>query len=112
MIFTHYREDRHQDHRLVSELTYKTFRDHLVLEYEIMKVDGDLGNPNVYVALDATTVDRKVRLLDDCFGSQRDRRWFSEAAFRGLAACGASSPARRAGTPRRSTGASWCSDHR
>jgi LmbE family N-acetylglucosaminyl deacetylase len=84
LIFTHYREDRHQDHRLVSDLTYQTFRDHLVLEYEIMKVDGDLGNPNVYVGLDAKTVDRKVRLLDDCFGSQRDRRWFSEDAFRGL----------------------------
>ena len=53
LIFTHYRDDRHQDHRLVSELTYNTFRDHLVLEYEIMKIDGDLGNPNVYVPLDA-----------------------------------------------------------
>ena len=84
LVLTHYREDRHQDHRLVSDLTYQTFRDHLVLEYEIMKVDGDLGNPNVYVGLDAKTVDRKVRLLDDCFGSQRDRRWFSEDAFRGL----------------------------
>jgi LmbE family N-acetylglucosaminyl deacetylase len=84
LIFTHYRDDRHQDHRLVSELTYNTWRDHLVLEYEVMKVDGDVGNPNVYVGLDARTVDRKVRLLDACYGTQRDKRWFSEDAFRGL----------------------------
>jgi hypothetical protein len=55
-----------------------------VLEYEVMKIDGDLGNPNVYVPLDAATVDRKVRLLEDCFGTQRDKRWFSEDAFRSL----------------------------
>jgi len=84
LIFTHYRHDRHQDHRLVSELTYNTFRDHLIFEYEIMKIDGDLGNPNVYVPLDRATVDRKVRLLADCFGTQRDKRWFSEDAFRAL----------------------------
>ena len=82
LVFTHYREDRHQDHRFVSELTYNTFRDHLVLEYEILKIDGDLGNPNVYVPLDAATVRRKIRLLTDCFGTQRDKRWFSEDAFR------------------------------
>jgi LmbE family N-acetylglucosaminyl deacetylase len=84
LIFTHYRNDRHQDHRLVSDLTYNTWRDHLVLEYEIMKTDGDLGNPNVYVSLDAETVDRKVALLDECYGSQRDKRWFSEDVFRSL----------------------------
>jgi LmbE family N-acetylglucosaminyl deacetylase len=84
LIFTHYRDDRHQDHRFVSDLTYNTWRDHLVLEYEVMKVDGDLGNPNVYVALDAETVSRKVNLLGECFGTQRDKRWFSEDAFRGL----------------------------
>jgi len=84
LVFTHYRADRHQDHRLVSDLTYNTFRDHLVLEYEVMKTDGDLGNPNVYVPLDEATVRRKTRLLDDCFGTQRDKRWFSEDAFRGL----------------------------
>jgi LmbE family N-acetylglucosaminyl deacetylase len=84
LIFTHYRHDLHQDHRFVSELTYNTFRDHLVLEYEILKIDGDLGNPNVYVSLDAATVNRKLRLLEDCFGSQRDKRWFSEEVFRGL----------------------------
>jgi LmbE family N-acetylglucosaminyl deacetylase len=84
VIFTHYRHDRHQDHRLVSELTYNTFRDHLIFEYEIVKLDGDIGNPNVYVPLDATTVRRKISLLMDCFGTQRDKRWFSEDVFRGL----------------------------
>jgi LmbE family N-acetylglucosaminyl deacetylase len=84
VILTHYRDDRHQDHRLVSELTYNTFRDHLIFEYEIMKIDGDLGRPNVYVPLDAATVNRKIKLLADCFGSQRDKRWFNEEAFRSL----------------------------
>ena len=84
VVFTHNRADRHQDHRLVSELTYNTFRNHLVLEYEIFKVDGDLGQPNTYVPLSAATVRRKVSLLEACFGSQRDRRWFSEDAFRAL----------------------------
>jgi LmbE family N-acetylglucosaminyl deacetylase len=84
VVLTHYRDDRHQDHRLVSELTYNTFRDHLVLEYEIIKLDGDIGNPNVYVALDAATVRRKVQLLTAGFGSQRDKRWFGEDVFRGL----------------------------
>jgi LmbE family N-acetylglucosaminyl deacetylase len=84
VVFTHQRHDRHQDHRLVSDLTFNTFRDHLVLEYEIMKSDGDLGQPNVYVPLDEATVGRKLRILGDCFGSQRDRRWFSDDVFRGL----------------------------
>lgn len=84
VVFTHYRDDRHQDHRLVSELTYNTFRDHLVLEYEIIKLDGDIGNPNFYVPVDDATVGRKIRLLMDAFGTQRDKRWFSEDVFRGL----------------------------
>jgi LmbE family N-acetylglucosaminyl deacetylase len=84
LVFTHYRNDLHQDHRLVSELTYNAFRDHLIFEYEIMKLDGDIGNPNLYVSLDAATVRRKVRLLMDCFGSQRDKRWFTEDVFLGL----------------------------
>jgi LmbE family N-acetylglucosaminyl deacetylase len=84
LVLTHYREDRHQDHRLVSDLTYNTFRDQLVLEYEVMKIDGDLGHPNVYVPLDEAAVRRKVALLEACFGTQRDKRWFSEDAFRGL----------------------------
>jgi LmbE family N-acetylglucosaminyl deacetylase len=84
LILTHWGQDRHQDHRLVSELTFSTFRDHLVLEYEIMKVDGDLGRPAFYVPLTAPLVSRKVRLLEACFGSQRSRRWFAEDAFRAL----------------------------
>ena len=84
LVLTHYRDDRHQDHRLVSELTYNTFRDHLVLEYEIIKLDGDIGNPNVYVALDAATVRRKISLLMQGFASQRDRRWFTEDVFQGV----------------------------
>jgi LmbE family N-acetylglucosaminyl deacetylase len=84
LVLTHHREDRHQDHRLVSDLTWNTFRDHLVLEYEIMKVDGDLSRPNVYVALDEATVARKLQVLSGAFGTQRDKRWFSEDAFRGL----------------------------
>jgi LmbE family N-acetylglucosaminyl deacetylase len=84
IVFTHYREDRHQDHRLLSELTYNTFRDHLIFEYEIIKLDGDIGNPNVYVSLDAATVRRKVKLIMDAFGTQRDKRWFTEDVFRGL----------------------------
>jgi LmbE family N-acetylglucosaminyl deacetylase len=84
LVLTHYREDRHQDHRLVSDLTYNTFRDHLVLEYEILKVDGDLGRPNVYVPLGPATVRRKVAILEASFGSQRNRRWFNEEAFRAL----------------------------
>jgi len=84
LVLTHHREDRHQDHRLVSDLTYNTFRDHLVLEYEIFKTDGDLGRPNVYLPLSPATVKRKLSVLERCFGSQRDRRWFSEDVFRAL----------------------------
>lgn len=84
VIFTHYRGDRHQDHRLVSELTWNTFRDHLILEYEVPKYDGDLGSPNCYVPLDDETCREKTRFLLDVFASQRDRRWFAEETFRGL----------------------------
>jgi LmbE family N-acetylglucosaminyl deacetylase len=84
LILTHYRDDRHQDHRLTSELTYNTFRDHLILEYEVIKKDGDLGRPNTYVNLDEESVQRKVKLLMEGFGSQRDKSWFSEDTFLGL----------------------------
>lgn len=84
LVFTHHRQDRHQDHRLVSELTYNTFRDHLVLEYEILKIDGDLGQPNLFVPLPQKVVKRKVAILEKSFGSQRDRRWFTEDAFLAL----------------------------
>jgi LmbE family N-acetylglucosaminyl deacetylase len=84
LIFTHYRADLHQDHRLVSELTWNTFRDHLILEYEIPKFDGDLGSPNVFVHLDQALCRRKIDNLVRRFPSQADRRWFSEDTFRAI----------------------------
>lgn len=84
VVFTHYREDRHQDHRLVSDLTWNTFRRNLILEYEIPKYDGDLGSPNLFVALDEDTAQRKVEALIRHFPSQRSRHWFDEQAFWGL----------------------------
>jgi LmbE family N-acetylglucosaminyl deacetylase len=84
LIFTHCRDDRHQDHRVVSDLTWNTFRDHMILEYEIPKYDGDLATPNLYVALGETTAERKVGLLLEHFPSQRSRPWFDADTFRGL----------------------------
>ena len=84
LVLTHTRDDLHQDHRLVCDLTWNTFRDHLVLEYEIPKYDGDLGRPNTYVALDDDVVARKLELLDAHFGSQRSKDWFDDGVFRGL----------------------------
>ncbi len=84
LIFTHHRKDAHQDHRLVSELTWNLFRDHLILEYEIPKYDGDLGKPNLYVPLDLPTADRKVRILLQTFESQANKHWFSDETFRSL----------------------------
>jgi LmbE family N-acetylglucosaminyl deacetylase len=84
LILTHYRADLHQDHRLVSELTWNTFRDHLILEFEIPKYDGDLGAPNVFVPLSAAHAARKIESVMDAFASQRGRRWFSEDTFRAL----------------------------
>jgi len=81
LIFTHYRNDLHQDHRLIGELTWNTFRDHVILEYEVPKYDGDFGSPNVFVPLDASRCRRKIELLMTHFASQRDRRWFSEDLF-------------------------------
>jgi len=84
LIFTHYRHDLHQDHRLVCELTWNTFRDHLILEYEVPKYDGDLGRPNVFVHLDQATADRKVAHVLEHFPSQTVRRWFTDDLFRSL----------------------------
>jgi LmbE family N-acetylglucosaminyl deacetylase len=84
LILTHRRGDLHQDHRLVAELTWNTFRNHLILEYEIPKVDGDLGVPNFFVHLDDETCDRKTAWLMEHFASQRDHRWFTEDLFRSL----------------------------
>jgi LmbE family N-acetylglucosaminyl deacetylase len=84
LVFTHYRDDRHQDHRLVSDLTWNTFRDHLVLEYEIPKYDGDLGTPNLFVPIDEDICSRKVRNLVEHFRSQGGKRWFDEQTFLSL----------------------------
>jgi LmbE family N-acetylglucosaminyl deacetylase len=84
LVFTHYRKDLHQDHRLLNELTWNTFRNHFVLEYEIPKYDGDLGSPNVFVPLDESTCKRKAELLDRAFQTQRSKHWFSEGTFLAL----------------------------
>jgi LmbE family N-acetylglucosaminyl deacetylase len=81
VIFTHYRHDLHQDHKLISELTWNTFRDHLILEYEIMKYDGDLGIPNFFVPLDQRTCRMKIEMILETFKSQAHHQWFSEDAF-------------------------------
>ena len=84
LVLTHTRDDLHQDHRLVCELTWNTFRDHLILEYEVPKWDGDLGRPNVYVPLGEEHVERKLALLASQFDSQRGKDWFDPDVFRGL----------------------------
>jgi LmbE family N-acetylglucosaminyl deacetylase len=84
VVFTHYRDDRHQDHRVVSDLTWNTFRNHLVLEYEIPKYDGDLGQPNVFVPIEESICQLKVERLLSCFASQREKPWFDEQTFRAL----------------------------
>jgi LmbE family N-acetylglucosaminyl deacetylase len=78
LILTHRLEDRHQDHRVVAELTWNTFRNHTILEYEIPKYEGDLGQPNVFVPLDAATSQRKVDLLMSLFPTQRSKRWLTK----------------------------------
>lgn len=85
VILTHHDDDAHQDHRETSSLTWNTFRDHLILEYEIPKWDGDLGRPNFYVPVSAAAMARKVELLVRHFGTQRSKHWFDEETFRGLA---------------------------
>ncbi len=81
LIFTHYRNDLHQDHRLINELTWNTFRNHLILEYEIIKYDGDIGNPNVFAHLDEATCKRKIKYILASFKSQGHRGWFTEDVF-------------------------------
>jgi LmbE family N-acetylglucosaminyl deacetylase len=81
LILTHHDDDRHQDHRLVSQLTWNTWRDHMILEYEIMKYDGDLGRPNFYVPLSEDICRSKVAGLLEAFPSQTNRQWFDEETF-------------------------------
>ncbi|MDB5296226.1 MAG: LmbE family protein [Phycisphaerales bacterium] len=84
LILTQFRDDRHQDHRVVSDLAYNTWRNHTVLEYEILKYDGDLGRPNCYVPLGADVCDKKVELLMGAFATQRSRQWFTDDTFRAM----------------------------
>jgi LmbE family N-acetylglucosaminyl deacetylase len=81
LIFTHYRHDLHQDHELISRLTWNTFRNHLILEYEVPKYDGDLGAPNVFMPLDESTCRTKITYLVTHFKSQLDKQWFDEETF-------------------------------
>jgi LmbE family N-acetylglucosaminyl deacetylase len=84
LILTHYRDDRHQDHRMVSDLTWNTFRDHLILEYEIPKYDGDLGAPNCLFPIGRQTALRKASYLEAMFPSQGGKHWFDRETFLGL----------------------------
>jgi LmbE family N-acetylglucosaminyl deacetylase len=81
LILTHNRSDAHQDHRVIAELTWNTFRNHLILEYEIPKYDGDLGQPGVFVTLPPEVCERKVGLLMDVFRSQHGKHWFGRETF-------------------------------
>ena len=84
LVFTHFRNDAHQDHRLLSELTWNTFRDSFILEYEIPKYDGDLGRPNVFIPFSAEIADKKINHLLESFRSQQSKNWFEESTFRSL----------------------------
>jgi LmbE family N-acetylglucosaminyl deacetylase len=84
VVFTHHRDDRHQDHRLLSDVAWNTFRHHLVLEYEVPKWDGDLGQPNIYVPLSGPQAERKIRILTRAFASQAAKPWFDARTFRGV----------------------------
>lgn len=84
VILTHTRSDLHQDHRLLCELTWNTFRDHLILEYEVPKFDGDLGRPNVFVELDESISEKKVHHLMAHFESQQQKHWYDEQTFYSL----------------------------
>jgi len=84
LIFTHERDDRHQDHRVASELTWNTFRDHAILEYEVPKYDGGLGQPAFYVPVSRAVAQRKAQYLATVYASQRGRHWFDEHTFMAL----------------------------
>lgn len=84
VVFTHTRFDLHQDHRLLCELTWNTFRDHLILEYEIPKYDGDLGTPNLFVPVARELAEEKARLVQEGFPTQSDKHWFEAEVFLGL----------------------------
>jgi LmbE family N-acetylglucosaminyl deacetylase len=84
VVFTHYCEDRHQDHRVLSDLAWNTFRNHLILEYEILKYDGDLGSPNLFIPLSDELCARKIELLLKHFKTQSTKHWFTKDTFEAL----------------------------
>ena len=84
LIFTHYRDDRHQDHRTISDLTWNTWRRHLILEYEIPKYDGDLGAPNFFVPLSSEICARKIKHICEVFQSESNKAWMTEDTFQAL----------------------------
>lgn len=84
LIFTHNRRDAHQDHRLIAELTWNTFRDNFILEYETPKYDGDMGQPSVFFPLEETDYRNKIRFIMEAFPSQHKRKWFEESTFLSL----------------------------
>jgi LmbE family N-acetylglucosaminyl deacetylase len=81
VVFTHYRDDRHQDHQVLSDLAWNTFRNHLILEYEVLKYDGDLGQPNIFVPLSEQLCVRKSLLLLKHFKTQQTKHWFTSDTF-------------------------------
>lgn len=81
IIFTHYHSDAHQDHRLISNLTWNTFRNHLIFEYEIPKYDGDLGSPNLFFPLSESICQKKIKYILNNFNSQKKKHWFTEDTF-------------------------------
>lgn len=85
LILTHQRDDRHQDHRLISELTWNTFRSNLILEYEIPKFDGELAAPNTFVSISEEVLEKKIEILKSSYTSQLDKQWFDEELFRSIA---------------------------
>jgi LmbE family N-acetylglucosaminyl deacetylase len=84
LIFTHYRNDRHQDHRTISDLTWNTWRRHLILEYEIPKYDGDLGSPNCFVPLEQPICERKIKYICDVFQTQSNKAWLTDDTFQAM----------------------------
>jgi LmbE family N-acetylglucosaminyl deacetylase len=83
-IFTHHSEDRHQDHRVLAELTWNTFRNHLIFEYEIPKYDGGLGSPNCFISVSQAFADKKIATLMECFVSETVKPWFSPETFKAM----------------------------
>jgi LmbE family N-acetylglucosaminyl deacetylase len=84
IVFTHYRDDRHQDHRVLSDLAWNTFRNHLILEFEILKYDGDLGHPNLFMPLPEQLCTRKIELLLKHFKTQSTKNWFTSETFQAM----------------------------